>query len=67
MIRQQRNEIMYQVRLPIFLFLSFLLTSVTTCQAFNEELDGMFNDANLPADEAWTAMTSEPSEGQGRP
>ncbi|THH05620.1 hypothetical protein EW145_g4663 [Phellinidium pouzarii] len=25
--------------------------------AFNEELDGMFNDANLPPEEAWSAMT----------
>ncbi|KAL0949366.1 hypothetical protein HGRIS_009435 [Hohenbuehelia grisea] len=25
--------------------------------AFNEELDGMYNDANLPGDEAWAAMT----------
>jgi len=25
-------------------------------QAFNEELDGMYNDANLPEDEAWTSM-----------
>ncbi|KIY49377.1 hypothetical protein FISHEDRAFT_41844 [Fistulina hepatica ATCC 64428] len=28
-------------------------------EAFNEELDGMFNDANLPEDEAWTAMTAD--------
>ncbi|TDL29908.1 hypothetical protein BD410DRAFT_811372 [Rickenella mellea] len=28
-------------------------------EAFNEELDGMFNDANLPEDEAWTAMTED--------
>ncbi|THH28409.1 hypothetical protein EUX98_g5772 [Antrodiella citrinella] len=28
-------------------------------EAFNEELDGMFNDANLPIDEAWTAMTQD--------
>lgn len=26
-------------------------------QAFNEELDGMYNDAQLPDDEAWTALT----------
>ncbi|KII94880.1 hypothetical protein PLICRDRAFT_33706 [Plicaturopsis crispa FD-325 SS-3] len=25
--------------------------------AFNEELDGMYNDAHLPEDEAWRAMT----------
>lgn len=25
-------------------------------EAFNEELDGMFNDANLPETEAFTAM-----------
>ncbi|TCD67500.1 hypothetical protein EIP91_012305 [Steccherinum ochraceum] len=28
-------------------------------EAFNEELDGMFNDANLPADQAWAAMTRD--------
>ncbi|TRM67640.1 hypothetical protein BD626DRAFT_394072 [Schizophyllum amplum] len=28
-------------------------------QAFNDELDGMFNDANLPDDEAWSAMTKD--------
>jgi hypothetical protein len=28
-------------------------------QAFNEELDGMFNDANLPEDEAWTSMIQD--------
>lgn len=28
-------------------------------QAFNEELDGMFNDVNLPADQAWAAMTRD--------
>ncbi|KAK2466062.1 hypothetical protein APHAL10511_001704 [Amanita phalloides] len=26
-------------------------------EAFNEELDGMYNDLNLPDDEAWVAMT----------
>ena len=29
------------------------------CQSFNEELDKMFNDVNLPADEAWEAMNSD--------
>lgn len=29
------------------------------CQAFNEELDGMFNDVTLPEDEAWDAMTAD--------
>ena len=28
-------------------------------QAFNEELDGMYNDANLPEDEAWSSMTTD--------
>ena len=28
-------------------------------QAFNEELDAMYNDVNLPADEAWQAMTED--------
>ncbi|KAF8917932.1 hypothetical protein CPB85DRAFT_1284072 [Mucidula mucida] len=28
-------------------------------EAFNEELDGMYNDINLPDDEAWEAMTSD--------
>ncbi|KAH8118741.1 RhoGEF domain-containing protein [Phellopilus nigrolimitatus] len=28
-------------------------------EAFNEELDGMFKDVLLPADEAWTAMTTD--------
>ena len=28
-------------------------------QAFNEELDGMFNDVNLPEEAAWIAMTRD--------
>ena len=28
-------------------------------KAFNEELDGMFRDANLPETEAWAAMTQD--------
>ncbi|KDQ64245.1 hypothetical protein JAAARDRAFT_27871 [Jaapia argillacea MUCL 33604] len=28
-------------------------------EAFNEELDGMFNDVNLPEDDAWEAMTTD--------
>ena len=28
-------------------------------QAFNEELDGMYNDANLPEDEAWAAISKD--------
>ncbi|KAF5358949.1 hypothetical protein D9758_004743 [Tetrapyrgos nigripes] len=28
-------------------------------EAFNEELDSMYNDVNLPEDEAWTAMTRD--------
>lgn len=28
-------------------------------QAFNDELDGMFNDANLPEGEAWAAMSKD--------
>jgi len=28
-------------------------------QAFNEELDEMYNDANLPEDEAWISMTKD--------
>ena len=33
-------------------------------QAFNEELDGMFNDAALPEDEAWAAMTRDLTEAK---
>jgi len=28
-------------------------------EAFNEELDGMYNDANLPEDDAWTSMIQD--------
>lgn len=28
-------------------------------QAFNEELDAMYDDANLPHEEAWEAMTKD--------
>lgn len=28
-------------------------------QAFNEELDGMYNDVNLPDDEAWERLTAD--------
>lgn len=34
-------------------------TSLTISQAFNEELDGMYNDFNLPDDEAWAAMSED--------
>ena len=38
----------------------YQLTALTErMQAFNEELDSMYNDANLPEDEAWTAMTKD--------
>ncbi|KAI0004943.1 hypothetical protein BJV74DRAFT_315564 [Russula compacta] len=40
------NEIMYEVR-------------KTAPKAFNEELDGMFNDAHLPETDAWAAMTRD--------
>ena len=36
-----------------------LLRLLITYQAFNEELDGMYNDANLPDDEAWVAMAKD--------
>ncbi|KAJ7590868.1 hypothetical protein C8J56DRAFT_934088 [Mycena floridula] len=41
-----------------------LLTDATTekeimYEAFNEELDSMYNDANLPEDEAWAAMSTD--------
>ena len=40
---------------------SYRMTMLTQqlCQSFNEELDKMFNDVNLPADEAWEAMNSD--------
>jgi protein ECT2 len=28
-------------------------------KAFNEELDGMYNDLQLPEDEAWEAVTQD--------
>jgi protein ECT2 len=33
-------------------------------QAFNEELDGMFNDASLPENEAWAALTRDVTESK---
>lgn len=33
-------------------------------QYFNEELDGMFDAANLPDDDAWAAMTKKVKESQ---
>lgn len=33
-------------------------------QYFNEELDGMFDAANLPDDDAWAAMTRKAKEAQ---
>lgn len=49
------KDIMYEVS-GYGLYSSILLMNV---QAFNEELDGMYNDANLPESEAWTAMTTD--------
>jgi hypothetical protein len=34
-------------------------SSVIAFQAFNEELDGMYNDINLPDDEAWVVMSED--------
>lgn len=33
-------------------------------ELFNEELDGMFNEASLPEDEAWTALTRDLTESK---
>ena len=52
------KNILYQVFFAYFVFGSLTL-SVITPKAFNEELDGMYNDANLPEAEAWVAMTSD--------
>jgi hypothetical protein len=49
------KEIMYEVWI---VFNCFLLP-LTAIQAFNEELDGMYNDANLPDDEAWRALSCD--------
>jgi hypothetical protein len=35
------------------------MLSLIVSQAFNEELDGMYNDINLPDDEAWVAMMED--------
>ncbi len=32
---------------------------ISPCQSFNEELDGMFDDVNLPETEAWQAMSAD--------
>jgi len=37
----------------------YTCASLITFQAFNEELDGMYNDINLPDDEAWVAMSED--------
>lgn len=51
------KEIMYEVRaISPYPAVPEMLT---LCQAFNEELDGMYNDANLPEDEAWQALSQD--------
>lgn len=45
---------MYEVSMPVYTAQS---NDRLYYQAFNEELDGMYNDANLPADEAWEALS----------
>lgn len=50
------KEIMYEVSLFNF---SGDPPPLTLIQAFNEELDGMYNDANLPEDEAWEALSRD--------
>ena len=50
------KEIMYDVGAYVPHGIQVLIIIV---QAFNEELDGMFQDANLPQSEAWTAMTAD--------
>lgn len=51
------NEIMYEVWLNISDNRRCFADSFA--QAFNEELDGMFNDWSLPDDEAWVAMAND--------
>lgn len=50
------KEIMYEV---IDQSRSSLVLRSILNQAFNEELDGMYNDVNLPDDEAWVALTTD--------
>jgi protein ECT2 len=50
------KEIMYEVGFRTFLLHTYFSTKT---QAFNEELDGMFNDINLPDDAAWVAMSKD--------
>ena len=50
------KEIMYEVSMAALLRCS---NEAHDAQAFNEELDGMYNDITLPEDEAWTAMTTD--------
>ncbi|KAG6869324.1 hypothetical protein C0993_000077 [Termitomyces sp. T159_Od127] len=50
------KDIMYEVRVH---FLALVEHVTEHTQAFNEELDGMYNDLNLPDDEAWVAMSKD--------
>ena len=53
------KEIMYEVRAEKDLACLLQKGAKQTGQAFNEELDGMYNDAHLPEDEAWTALSDD--------
>lgn len=51
------KEIMYEVTKISFIQCDTPLS--LSLQAFNEELDGMYNDLNLPDDEAWEALSKD--------
>jgi hypothetical protein len=50
------KDILFEVSSMKKIVRSFLIQIM---QAFNEELDGMYNDANLPEDEAWAAICKD--------
>jgi protein ECT2 len=50
------KDIMYEVIPPSS---AEKLNLTYLCKAFNEELDGMYKDINLPDDPAWAAMTKD--------
>jgi hypothetical protein len=52
------RDILWKCRVKLTSSTRFVIIAraLSNRQAFNEELDGMFNDANLPETEAFTAM-----------
>lgn len=60
---QQEVDELYQVK-KLSTMEEYERRADVQLQYFNEELDNMFNEASLPDDDAWAAMTKRMTQAQ---